>query len=178
MNTYAKEYLDMMVKLKVVFKKMKDYDGSERDMNTLENCVKNGKKLYADRGILNEKQITQNFGCIKEMIIRRQKVLKTLEYLEECIKAERKFWETCELEEETIDGLIAIMKIYNDEVNDDESCSDETWEKIIKVQTDTVHSILAKMDHNELSHSIHKQPIVTTLQVVVEGIHEHQEGRK
>lgn len=174
MNAYAKEYLDMMTKLRVLFKKMKHYNGSSEHMETLEKCIENGKKLYTGRGILSEKQITQNFGCIREMIINRQKVAKRLEYLEKCIEAEKKFLESCELEEETMNGLIAIMQFYEGAAGSENP--DEMWEQIIKLQGETINSIMKKMDHNELSHSIHKKPIVATLQVVVEGIEEHQKG--
>lgn len=176
MNAYAKEYLDIMPKLRVLFKKMKHYNGSAEHMETLEKCIENGKKLYSGRGILSEKQITQNFGCIREMIINRQKVAKRLEYLEQCIEAEKKFLDSCELEEETIEGLISIMQFYETAADNGNENTDEMWEQIIKIQGDTINSILKKMDHNELSHSIHKKPIVATLQVVVEGIEEHQKG--
>lgn len=178
MNTYAKEYLEMMSQLKVLFVKMRNYNGSQEHMAVLNNCINKGKKMYSDRGILNEQHIQRSFGIVQEMIINRQKTVKQLEYLEKCIEKEKEFVASEELELQTLDAMLKIMEIYCETTEDGALCTEETWEKLVGMQANSSNDILKKLDHNELSYSIHKKPIMSAFLVSIDCIQEHQDSIK
>lgn len=164
----------MMSQLKVLFVKMRNYNGSQEHMNVLNNCINKGKKLYSDRGILDEQHIQKSFGIVQEMIINRQKAVKQLEYLEKCIGKEKEFIASAELENQTIDAMLKIMELYNETTPDGDECTQDTWENLIGMEGNTMNEILRKLDHNELSYTIHKKQIKSAFLVITDCIQEHQ----
>ena len=174
MNEYAKEYNCMLGDLRTVIKKFRGYNGSEEHKKVLDSCIENGKKIYTDRGIIAAQDVEKCFAIASEMVTSRPKIRKNIEYLQKCIDAEKSFYQSMELEEETLQAMMDVVQIFGNEVKEDGTCTDDGWEQIIQHMSMASQSLLGKLNANEVSRAIHHKIITEALQVPLSSIEERQ----